>query len=201
MRIIRINTESPLYAETERIWLESFPENERRDTQMHKAAVDGDERFFYNAIVEGISDGSADSCAWDYDCVASDAGIIDGDRVIGLLSWWALDGMVYGEHFAMSPSVRGRGLGEKVFTEVTGKFLAHGLPFVIEVEAPSSENPITARRIRFYERCGMHLLDAPYFQPPYRRKDAPIPMRLMSSDPSVDPSLAARLIQAVYPTL
>ena len=165
---------------------------------MHKAAVDGDKRFFYNAIVEDIS---ADSCAWDYDCVASDAGIIDGDRVIGLLSWWALDGMVYGEHFAMSPSVRGRGLGEKIFTEVTGKFLAHGLPFVIEVEAPSSENPIAARRIRFYERCGMHLLDAPYFQPPYRRKDAPIPMRLMSSDPSVDPSLAARLIQAVYPTL
>ena len=189
MRIIRINTESPLYAETEKIWIESFPENERRDTQMHKAAVDGDKRFFNNAIVEDIS---ADSCAWDYDCVASDAGIIDGDRVIGLLSWWALDGMVYGEHFAMSPSVRGRGLGEKIFTEVTGKFLAHGLPFVIEVEEPSSENPIAARRIR---------LDAPYFQPPYRRKDAPIPMRLMSSDPSVDPSLAARLIQAVYPTL
>ena len=144
MRIIRINTESPLYAETERIWLESFPENERRDTQMHKAAVDGDERFFYNAIVEGIS---ADSCAWDYDCVASDAGIIDGDRVIGLLSWWALGGMVYVEHFAMSPSVRGRGLGEKIFTEVTGKFLAHGLPFVFEVEAPSSENPIATRTV------------------------------------------------------
>ena len=120
MRIIRINTESPLYAETERIWLESFPENERRDVNMHKAAVDGDERFFYNAIVEDIS---ADSCVWDCDCVASDAGIIDGDRVIGLLSWWALDGMVYVEHFAMSPSVRGRGLGEKIFTEVTGKFL------------------------------------------------------------------------------
>ena len=198
MRIIRINTGSPLYAETERIWLESFPENERRDTQIHKAAVDGDKRFFYNAIVEDIS---ADSCAWDYDCVASDAGIIDGDRVIGLLSWWALDGMVYGEHFAMSPSVRGRGLGEKIFTEVTGKFLAHGLPFVIEVEEPSSENPIAARRIRFYERGGMHLLEAPYFQPPYRRKGAPIPMRLTSSDPPEDPSLAARLIQAVYPTL
>ena len=212
MEIIRISTESPLYAETERIWLESFPENERRDVGLHRTAVAGDGRFFYNAVIEDDSIGDcrdADNEAAvskvqnpggkKTNCASSE--IVGRCRVIGMISWWALDGMIYGEHFAMSPSVRGQGLGENVFKEVTGKFLAQGLPFVFEVEAPSPDNPIAARRIRFYERCGMHLLDYPYFQPPYHKGDAPVPMRLMSSDPSVTPSLAAALIRTVYPAV
>ncbi len=201
MRIIRINTKGPLYPETERIWRESFPENERRDVSLHRSAVDGDSRFFYNAVVEDVQDASAGLEALADADPSVDSGVIGGCRVIGLISWWKLDGMVFGEHFAMSPSVRGRGLGEKVFKEVTGKFLAQGLPFVFEVEVPSPDNPIAARRIRFYERCGMHLLDFPYFQPPYHKGDAPLPLRLMSSDPTVDPSLAANLIRSVYPVV
>ena len=211
MEIIRIKTEIPLYAETERIWGEILPEKERRDVAAQRSAVDGDVRFFYNAVIADESAGDSCASAIPEDQKVQGAGEqrmfcgsfrgVNDFRVIGMISWWALDGMIYGEHFAMSPSVRGQGLGEKVFKDVTGKFLAQGLPFVFEVEAPSPDNSVAARRIRFYERCGMHLLDHLYFQPPYRKGDAPLPMRLMSSAPSVVPSRAAALIRTVYPAV
>ena len=105
MEIIRINTESPLYAETERIWLGSFPENERRDVGLHRAAVDGDGRFFYNSVIE--ADSAGDCCDADDAAAVSNAQNPGGEktncasseivgrcRVIGMISWWALDVMV-----------------------------------------------------------------------------------------------------------
>lgn len=192
-RLIRIkDSSSPLYAVAEKIWIESFPECERRDASAERLCIDTDSRFVFNAVV--LEDGAADLSETE-DSFPE----VEKQRVVGLFSWWRLEAMVYGEHFAMSPAVRGKGIGAEVFRSVTENFSGEGVPFVFEVESPDPSNPITLRRIGFYKRCGMHLLDHPYFQPKYHPSDTPVPMRLMSSDPAIDPVQAAAQIRSVYP--
>lgn len=175
--IVRVcGSTDPLYSGVERIWRDSFPESERRDDASQRAAVDGEPRFVCNAVVEPLS-----------------------GRIIGMFSWWMLDTLVYGEHFAMDSSVRGHGLGVQVFRTVVSEVSALGLPFVFEVERPDPEVPVTVRRVAFYRRLGMHLLDFPYLQPAYHPGDEPIPMILMSSEAGTNPSSAAETIRTVYP--
>lgn len=209
VRLIRIqDSSSPLYAAAERIWMESFPECERRDATAERFCIDTDSRFVFNAVVlEGdaagcgivSSGGYAAGCGLDLS--EADGCLSKGEvnQVVGLFSWWRLEGMVYGEHFAMSPSVRGKGIGAEVFRSVSETFRSENIPFVFEVESPDPFNPITIRRIDFYRRCGMHLLDHPYFQPRYHAEDTPVQMRLMSSVPTIDPTWAAAQIRSVYP--
>lgn len=196
-RLIRIqDSSSPLYAGAEKICMESFPECERRDAYAERLCIDTDSRFVFNAVV-------LEDCATGFgpDLSESDGSLPSGEtqKVVGLFSWWRLEGMVYGEHFAMSPAVRGKGIGAEVFRGVTETFCSEKIPFVFEVESPDPSNPITLRRIGFYRRCGMHLIDHPYFQPRYHAEDTPVPMRLMSSDPTIDPAWAAAQIRSVYP--
>lgn len=192
-RLIRIqDSSSPLYAVAEKIWTESFPECERRDASAERLCIDTDSRFVFNAVV--LEDGATDlSETEDFSPEVKKL------RVVGLFSWWRLEAMVYGEHFAMSPAVRGKGIGAEVFRSVTENFGGEGIPFVFEVESPDLSNPMTLRRIGFYKRCGMHLIDHPYFQPRYHAEDTPVPMRLMSSVSTIDPVQAAAQIRTVYP--
>lgn len=192
-KLIRIqDSTSPLYAVAEKILTESFPECERRDASAERLCIDTDSRFFFNAVV--LEDGATDlSVTEDF------FQEVEKRHVVGLFSWWRLEAMVYGEHFAMSSAVRGKGIGAEVFRSVTENFSGEGIPFVFEVESPDPSNPITLRRIGFYKRCGMHLIDHPYFQPRYHAEDTPVPMRLMSSVPTIDPVQAAAQIRTVYP--
>ena len=58
-------------------------------------------------------------------------------------------------------------------------FLAlHEDPVVLEVEMPTEE--MSRRRIGFYERLGFVLDCHVYFQPPYRKGEAFLEMRLMA---------------------
>lgn len=206
-RLIRIqDSTSPLYAGAEKIWMESFPECERRDASAERLCIDTDSRFVFNAVVlEGdtwrLDPSEVDAAGCGLDLSEADGFLSkeEAKHVVGLFSWWRLEAMVYGEHFAMSPAVRGKGIGAEVFRSVSETFRSENIPFVFEVESPDPSNPITLRRIGFYKRCGMHLLDHPYFQPRYHVEDTPVPMRLMSSDPTIDPAWAAAQIRSVYP--
>lgn len=51
-------------------------------------------------------------------------------------------------------------------------------PVVLEVEIPAEE--MSKRRIGFYERLGYVLDDHVYYQPPYRRGEEFLEMRLMT---------------------
>jgi hypothetical protein len=70
---------------------------------------------------------------------------------------------------------RNKGYGEKVLKHITQSV---ELPIILEVEMPDDET--SKRRIGFYERCGFVLHTNPYIQPPYRAKDEPLPMYLMT---------------------
>lgn len=96
--------------------------------------------------------------------------------IIAFLSWWEWDDLRFVEHFAVNERFRGLGNGSQLF----GMFLEHAQKTVLlEVEPPV--NNLSIRRIEFYKRHGMNLLDIAYQQPPYRVEYKPKDMLLMCS--------------------
>lgn len=88
-----------------------------------------------------------------------------GGRFAGFITWWQLDnGARYIEHFAVSPKLRGRGIGAKAIDLFRRQASS---PIILEAEPPTLD-AIAASRINFYRRAGFtpHL-DFPYRQPPY----------------------------------
>ncbi len=98
--------------------------------------------------------------------------------------------MLYVEHFATNPELRGQGIGSdalNMLMELADK------PVVLEVE-PEDSNPLASRRIGFYRRHGFMLhSDYKYIQPPYTPESQSIEMKLMSSA-TIDPDRARTLL-------
>lgn len=101
--------------------------------------------------------------------------IRDGLLEVGFAIRWRVGAALYLEHFAVDPSLRGRQYGSRVLQEL---LLAAPGQLILEVEPPTDE--MSERRIAFYERHGLVLAPYSYHQPPYRREEPPVPMRLMS---------------------
>ena len=106
-------------------------------------------------------------------------GILSDDVFAGFISYWDFEDFIYIEHFATSKSLRGNGIGGKAID--TFKQSCQGKPVVLEVEMPTDD--ISKRRIAFYNKHGFTLSELPYMQPAYRPCDAPIELRIMSTDP------------------
>ena len=140
----------PLLDLVEKTYTSSFPEEERRDFSLVRKLLEEDSRFEMYALLR------------------------DGIYV-GFITGWQFEGFVYAEHFAIDESARNGGIGAKAMTS----FLAlHEDPVVLEVEMPTEE--MSKRRIGFYERLGFVLDHHVYFQPPYRKGEAFLEMRLMT---------------------
>lgn len=123
-------------------------------------------------------------------------GEVDG-AVRALFAVWEFAGFRFVEHFAVDPALRGKGIGAAMFG---GYLRRDSRRVVLEVELPETE--IAARRIGFYERCGLALSHFPYAQPPLNPGDGLLPLMLMSSGgPLTDDEAAAvrdTLYRAVY---
>lgn len=118
------------------------------------------------------------------------------DKFAGLINSWHFDDFNYLEHLATMPALRGSGIGATTLYSLLNGF---DKPWVLEVERPSADSPMAARRIAFYERNGFSLLDYDYIQPPYAPGLPEVPLYLMSSDPDIDPAaVAAVLHREVY---
>ena len=76
----------------------------------------------------------------------------EGAQVQGLLMLWNLEGMVFLENFAVSPSLRGQGMGAKMLEYVWDRW---NKPMLLEVEPP--EGQMQRRRIGFYEHNGFKM--------------------------------------------
>lgn len=135
----------------ERVYIDSFPIDERRNFQEVVDLLEEAPAFQLRAI-----------CA-------------EGVRV-GFLSYWKWEHLAYVEHFAIESCWRGSGYG----ADVLNLFLHNiGLPVVLEVEKP--EDDFSRRRIAFYERLGFHLWsEYPYVQPPYDKDRESLDMYLMT---------------------
>jgi ribosomal protein S18 acetylase RimI-like enzyme len=91
----------------------------------------------------------------------------------GFVFYWELTDFVFIEHFAISPELRGSGIGSSVM-----RLLEQEHPrLVLEVEPPHTEDAV--RRIRFYEGLGFKAYTFPYLQPPYQAGGTPLSMMLM----------------------
>lgn len=147
----RINSEqTEYYNYVENLLINAFPAEERRDLSMQKELADNC-TLFHNTL------------------------ILHEQVPIGLITYWNFINYHYIEHFAIHPSQRNGGYGQKVLNHLHEQL---NTPIILEVERPTNE--LSMRRIGFYQRLGYKLWEKDYFQPPYRDGDHFFPMYLMA---------------------
>ena len=100
--------------------------------------------------------------------------IVEKGERIGFITLWQFDGFTFVEHFVIYQAFRNQGFGEKVLNILKRS----GKPIVLECER--AVESLAKRRLSFYERNGFYRNDVDYYQPPYRKSDAPVPMELLS---------------------
>lgn len=140
----------PVLDLVEKTYVESFPEEERRDFSLVRDLIREEPRFILLVFLKD-------------------------DRYVGFIIGWRLGDYTYGEHFAIDPAARNGGIGAKAMKQFLD-FCA--TPLVLEVEMPVDE--MSRRRIGFYERLDFRLDDHVYHQPPYREGGEWLEMRLMT---------------------
>ncbi|MBQ8224970.1 MAG: GNAT family N-acetyltransferase [Bacteroides sp.] len=119
--------------------------------------------------------------------------LMEGETPVGLLTYWDFSHFCYVEHFAIDPQLRGSGRGAEALTLLADRL---SRPLVLEVEMPDTEQAI--RRIAFYRRQGFQLWETPYFQPPYRSDDTPLPMQLMVRGALIEASHFAEVCRTIH---
>lgn len=155
MNIRRIVTPSdPLYADCVRIYENSFPYAERRDTAGMTEYLKDDRLHFLAFYGDREEDGP----------------------YVFFTFWDFGHGYLYGEHFAVDPSRRGGGTGTAVLDYIKGL----GRPMLLEIELPVEDDEMTFRRKLFYERNGFILNPWRHVQPAYHDDSVPVEMHIMS---------------------
>ncbi len=105
----RIHTAAHLL-EIAEIYIESFPEYERRPMRFMLQAIARDNAHFWRICQER--------------------------ETVGLLNYWSLTNTIYGEHFAIKPKVRNQGVGSKILRTLKQTLQQ---PILIEVDPPTRE--------------------------------------------------------------
>ena len=175
----RLRGEDKIPAALEELYMGAFPEEERRPVEQIRQRIAMADPFFYFFVLS------------------------HDDTEVGFITIWRLPGATYVEHFAIFPALRGKGYGADTVKELLNDDvrlklgLDPGTPLVLEVELPE-DSPEAARRIAFYERCGLTAMEEfPYYQPPYREGGPQVPMMLMSSKPLPDPTSFVILLRTI----
>lgn len=99
----------------------------------------------------------------------------ENDDLIGFITYWDLDNIIFAEHFAVDKNKRGSGIGKKIFND----FLNLDKIKILEVEPPHTE--IDKKRIKLYESFGFIFNPNEYYQPPYNKGDEKTRLHIMSS--------------------
>lgn len=106
---------------------------------------------------------------------------------------WEIDDFLYIEHFAVKKEFRNGGYGGGLLDALLKE---RGRPMVLEVELP--EDALTKRRIGFYQRHGLVFNEYPYLQPPMRRGQDTLPLRLMTSPTALDEATYLRYKKKIH---
>lgn len=101
--------------------------------------------------------------------------VMDAGAYIGFVIGWTIGNWHFVEHFAIDPALRGKQYGSRVL-----QLLVEHAQRRLILEVEPAHDATAQRRIHFYERNGFLLAPLPYWQPPYRLGESPIPMQLMS---------------------
>lgn len=161
-RLTATRMTSPLHPYTDAWWAlyeSAFPASERRCWAVHAEALR--DTLFH--------------CLY----LADDSGFV------GLLTYWQLAEVVYVEHLAIVPELRGGGYGHAALELLTS-------PVILEIEPVV--DALTARRLAFYRSCGFVELPTPHVQLAYQVGQPDIPLLLLSR-PFMDEATVARFEQ------
>jgi GNAT superfamily N-acetyltransferase len=112
--------------------------------------------------------------------------------VAGLCIHWDFDELLFVEHIAVQPLLRGQKIGETIMNQITEMT---DNPVVLEIEPPLDE--WSRRRMNFYIRMGFQLLDVDYLQPSYTVHGLGYPMNLMANKLLADSEIK-RFIAEIY---
>jgi len=151
----------------ENLYLEAFPDNERR-------TLEGLRNQFLNQK----------ECSVDL--------IKGGDKLLGLCVYWNFDNFSYLEHMAVFPEIRGMKAGEKTL-EILKTRLPQ--PVILEVEPPDEE--ISRRRVNFYLRNGFYLHELQYIQPSYHGIAPGPELKLMSTQADISNQALSNFAQVI----
>ncbi len=127
--------------------------------------------------------------------------VLEKEQLLGFLSTWNLDSLLFIEHFAVKKELRRRGIGTKTLQDFILQQKTKDRKIILEAERPNT-NFAAKKRIVFYERLGFKLCSENYMQPPYFIKKKPVPLFLMqhgkkiSSDEFID--IREKLYRIVY---
>lgn len=152
VEIRRIRTTDDLFAPSIRLLHKSFVDDELRNDEALKTLTDGNPLFSFNVILNG-----------------------EGER-LGLITTWNFGKILYVEHFAIEPDLRGAGYGRAAINSLTEQ---SRLPVILEVEMPETSEQ-ARRRVHFYESLSFCGWQTPYVQPAYSEDKNSLPMMLMA---------------------
>ena len=154
----------------EKIYMASFPEEERRPW----AQVCNPEKEACPRLYAILSDG----------------------KIAGLVTLWRFDRFAYVEHLAIDSSLRGSGIGSETIKLIIEEI--NSQPLVVEIEPPCAEQPETISRHNFYKRLGFSTIDTGYIQPPYSPELPSVQLHLMATTVLPPLSTSATLHREVY---
>jgi GNAT superfamily N-acetyltransferase len=113
--------------------------------------------------------------------------------------------LAFVRYLAVDPERRSQGLGALLVAELRGRLVDKGITaFLLDVEAPlGAHAEDDRRRISFYERCGLSLLDVPGYAPPEHGETGEIVPLLLMGEVLDDggPLVGERLAEAVRAVL
>ncbi len=159
-KYIRINsTEEELFKECRKIYEESFPVEEQR-------SIDDQARIFRqfdNYHFHAITDPSLSS---------------EKGGVVGFITYWVFSEVVYGEHLAIDPALRGKDIGGDAIEFLKQQCRQMKMPLILEIELPT--DPLKKRREQFYIRHSFVTNGIKHFQPPYHKGFEPLELLIMS---------------------
>lgn len=166
-----LSINSELYTIVNQLWIEAFPENERRNTVLQKKMLAEDARF----------------CAYILQHTDS------SQEVLGAVYLWQFPEFVFIEHLVTAPQLRNRGFGARMITLLKERYHT---PFVLEAERPTTA--LSKRRIEFYQRNGFQICSKEYLQPPYHKEGEPIPMYLLTTDVNYTSDKYEEIVALLY---
>ncbi len=154
------------------LYMDSFPEEERRPWPQLSALMRGDRPLIRMVLIRSRG------------------------RFAGFMTLWNLGEAIYVEHFAIEPAFRDKGIGGRALREVVD---AMDKPIVLEVE-PASTSIQARQRIAFYQRNGFIAFpDYRYIQPAYASGLPDVELMLMATSANINlPRITSALHSRVY---
>lgn len=115
-------------------------------------------------------------------------------HIAGFIAEWRLGDILFLEHLAIDPNLRGQGLGSQMMREYLGQT---DRPVIIEVETP--ETDIAERRIHFYQRLGFILSSFGYVQPKMQRVQSDsIFLNIMTYPEAINEDMFIRIRNLIF---